>query len=305
MEDCPLLYDEYIEEGKGRYAMKKLLLFLLVLVGLYFIGSSIKEASWFPFGRGDSHTQSIKQIDLLDIKVDSSNTTIIPEDREDVKTELEGKGKLDVDRRGDIIRIEVKRKWFQNFGFWNKSKLTVRVPQEYDRDMNVTIGSGKLTMEGPSKKDPMKLKKMNVNMGSGKLDLENLDVKQYKHNGSSGMANLTSISTQTGEIKMSSGIVNVDGYEGKLDATLSSGKLNVQMDKLEDSVDVHVSSGLVKLDLPDNADFTLKGKVSSGDISCDFPLESQEVGNHKVNGKHGSGKHTIDVTVSSGKVNIY
>ncbi|MEK5520622.1 hypothetical protein B5V89_15325 [Heyndrickxia sporothermodurans] len=285
--------------------MKKLLLFLLVLVGLYFIGSSIKEASWFPFSKGDAHTQSIKHIDLLDLKVDSSNTVIIPEDREDVKAELEGKGKLDVDRSGDTIRIEVKRKWFQHFGFWNKSKLTVHVPREYNRDLNVTIGSGKLTMEGPSKKDPMKLKNMNVNMGSGQLDLENLDVKQYKHNGSSGMANLSSISTQTGEIRMSSGIVNVDGYEGELDATLSSGKLNVQMDKLEDSINVHVSSGLATLDLPDNADFTLKGKVSSGDISCDFPLESQEVGNHKVNGKHGSGKHTIDVTVSSGKVNIY
>ncbi|GIN85951.1 DUF4097 domain-containing protein [Heyndrickxia sporothermodurans] len=285
--------------------MKKLFIFILVLIGLYLVGTSIKEAAWFPFGEKGTQTESMKNIDLIDLNVSSSNTTIIPEDREHLKAKLEGRGKLVTYRKGDTIHVEVKRKWFQGFGFWNKSKVTVYIPKDYDQNMNVTVGSGNLTMSGTSKNHPMKLDKMNVNMSSGNLKLANLLVNDYNHKGSSGSAQLDSLSTKTGSIKMSSGKVDVTGYSGKLDATLSSGKLDFQMDKLTDSINVHVSSGSVKLDLPKDADFTLNGKASSGDISCDFPLKSQEIGNHKVRGTHGSGEHEIKVRVSSGNVDIY
>lgn len=285
--------------------MKKLIIFIIVLIGLYFIGSNLKEASWFPFGKKSIPTQSMKNVDVIDLTAASSNTTIIPEDREDLEAKLEGRGKLVVDRRGGTIYIEVKRKWFQGFGFWNKKKLTVYIPKDYDQKMNVTIGSGKFNMSGISKNDPLKLEEMNVNMSSGRVNLKDLTVDHYVHKGSSGSASLDALTTKTGTIKISSGKVDVREYKGKLDAKLSSGRLAVQMDELSDAIDVQVSSGSAALDLPNDANFTLNGKASSGDISCDFPLKNQKIGNHEVNGTHGTGKHEIKVKVSSGKVNIY
>ncbi|MGE8203351.1 LiaG family protein [Heyndrickxia sp. NPDC080065] len=284
--------------------MKKLLLFLLVLVCLYFIGMNLKSASWFPFGNKEAQSESMKNIKTIDVDISSQDVKIIPENREDLQAKLEGKGKLIVNRSGDTVHIKVKRKWFEGIRFWSKSGLKIYIPKDYDQNVDLTLGSGRIRMSGPSKDHPMKLKDVNVDMGSGLMELENLDVLRFQHKGSSGKASFHALAAKIGTIKMGSGVVDVSGYKGKLETKLSSGKLDIQMDELNDSVDIKVNSGLVKLELPKEADFTLNGTVGSGWISCDLPLKSRESGNHKVNGIHGTGEHQINVKVSSGKVDI-
>ncbi|QHE59856.1 DUF4097 family beta strand repeat protein [Rossellomorea vietnamensis] len=61
----------------------------------------------------------------------------------------------------------------------------------------------------------------------------------------------------------------------------------------------------MKLDLPEKASFKLKGQASSGDISCNLPLKDQKIENGDISGVAGSGQYTIDVSVSSGNVDIY
>ena len=67
---------------------------------------------------------------------------------------------------------------------------------------------------------------------------------------------------------------------------------------------MEVSSGNVQLDLPDDANFTLNGKISSGLISNDFPLNNEIKDSHTLQGTHGSGKYNVDLFVSSGRINI-
>jgi lia operon protein LiaG len=77
------------------------------------------------------------------------------------------------------------------------------------------------------------------------------------------------------------------------------------MAELTDDLNLNVSSGDLELDLPDNADFTLNGKTSSGDISCDFELKNKEENDDRLSGKHGNGKHEIKADVSSGDIVIF
>jgi len=58
------------------------------------------------------------------------------------------------------------------------------------------------------------------------------------------------------------------------------------------------------LDLPEDADFTLNGKISSGNISSDIPLKEKEQSDNRLRGKHGSGKFEIKADVSSGNIDI-
>lgn len=151
----------------------------------------------------------------------------------------------------------------------------------------------------------MSLTELTVHIGSGDVSLENIHATEFIHNGSSGDVDIKHLTTESGTFDLSSGGVHIDHYQGPLKADLSSGELNVQMDQLVGDIEVDVSSGSANIDLPEDSDFTLSGTVSSGDIHCKFPLKNQSTESRKIQGSYGSGEHSIDLSVSSGSVNIY
>jgi lia operon protein LiaG len=296
--------------GKGKWEMKKVLIIFIILVGLYSLFNIVNNSfDWVPFGEKKENQATVtNQIEQIEIDVASLSTTIIPENRNSVKAELKGKGQLIVDKNGDKIVVKVKRpwgSWFSLFNFSKNPRLTIYVPEDYDRNMNIDLGSGNLKFSGPSKQQPMKLDELIVDIGSGNLELRNLEVTQLKHDGSSGNVVIDSIKAKNGTFDVSSGNLVINHYQGAVKADLSSGNLDLQMDKLTDSIDIDVSSGNVHLDLPDNADFTLRGDVGSGKITSDFPLTSKNLNSKNIQGKHGSGKYPINLDVSSGTIKIY
>lgn len=284
--------------------MKKILLIFLVLIGLYWIFTNWVIIDWLPFGRSAQQANVTNEVELIEIDVSSLSTTIIPEDRDDIKAELTGQGKVRIDQSGNKITVTAKRKWFNFFSF-GQEKLKIYLPEDYQDSMEITLGSGNLHFSGKSKNKPMNLTKLSIDIGSGNMKLNNLKVDHFEHDGSSGNVDITSLTTKTGEFDISSGSLDLEDYSGKLNADLSSGKLSVEMNKLVDDIEIEVSSGTVDLDLPDNASFTLNGKSSSGSITCDFPLNNQNNSNRSLSGTHGTGKHKIDLDVSSGNIRIY
>lgn len=255
--------------------MQKLLAFLAVLVCLYILGMSLQRVSWLPFGNKNTQSASIKHIELIDIDASATDVTVIPDDREDVKAEYKGRGKLKVTKNGDTIKVSLERSLFQGINFWNRKKLKIYIPEDFHDKMAVNIGSGRMHLSGPSKSHPMKLDELSLDMTSGMVDLKNLNVDSFHHVGSSGNAQFDYVTAGIASIKMSSGNVEMNHFQGQLSAKLSSGRFKGQIDQLKDSIDVKINSGTVSLDFPENSSFTLNGKVSSGMISCELPLESR------------------------------
>ncbi len=275
-----------------------------ILIGLYWIFTNFINFDWLPFGRSEQQVAVTDEVGSIEIDVSSLSTTIIPEKRDDIKAELTGQGTVRVNRSGDRITITAKQKWFNFFSF-GREELRIYLPEDYQDSMKINLGSGNIHFSGESKNNPMILDNLSIDIGSGNITLRNLKVDHFEHDGSSGNVDITSLTTKTGKFEISSGSLDLDDYSGKLQAELSSGELSVEMKKLVDDIDIEVSSGTVNLDLPDNASFTLNGKSSSGNISCNFPLTSENSNNHSLTGTHGTGKHKIDLDVSSGKIRIY
>ncbi|WP_203362954.1 DUF4097 domain-containing protein [Bacillus sp. REN10] len=276
--------------------------FLIILMIVLALGTTFfikKEQS-----QGNS-AEMTRRIDNIELTVDSSQTTIIAEKRDNVKAELDGKGNLTVRTSGNTIEVEMKRKWYQWFSVLKHSNLTVYIPEDYNRNLELNVGSGDVTFSGQSNSRPMKLNNMSIDMSSGDVKLANLETDSFEHDASSGKLTIDSLTTKKGMFDLSSGDVKLTRYVGPLDGELSSGDMHVEMEKLVGDVRMDLSSGDVKLDLPDKADFTLKGKMSSGDISCDFPLKDQKIDSGDISGTHGSGKYNIDVSLSSGEMKIY
>lgn len=290
--------------GREGVTLKKIFVIFLILIGLYWIFTNWIHFDWLPFGRSEQQAAITDETDLIEIDVSSLSTTIIPEERDDLKAELTGRGTVRVDRSGDKITVTAKQKWFNFFSF-GQNKLNIYIPEDFQEDIAIDLGSGNLDFSGKSKSKPMTLSSLTIDLGSGNVKLNNLKVNRFEHDGSSGNVNIKSLSTKTGDFEISSGSLDIEDYTGKLNAELSSGKLSVEMTKLVDDVTVEVSSGTVDLDLPDNASFNLNGKSSSGNISCDFPLTSESSNTRSLSGKHGSGKHNIELTVSSGNIRVH
>ncbi|WP_408007015.1 DUF4097 domain-containing protein [Pseudalkalibacillus sp. A8] len=281
--------------------MKMLFAILIIVIGVYLLFTETKF-TWFGFANDKTFSEKVENTELIDIDVSGVNTEIVPEKRDDLKVELKGKGKVAVDRRRDDINVKVRRGWFHWFGF-DRSKLTIYVPENYDQKMNLDNGSGNLAFVGPS--NPMKLTSLEIDMNSGNLNLKNIHTGKFSHDGSSGNVDISNMKTESASFDSSSGNVKIKKYSGALTADLSSGNLNVQMDELTGDIEVEINSGSANLDLPKDADFKLKGKTSSGSIHCNFPLKNQSSDRKGIEGTYGSGEHLIDLSVSSGNIKVH
>jgi lia operon protein LiaG len=287
--------------------VKRIFILLLIITGLYIIFNQGSQMDWFRAEAKNTQALITDETDLININVSSVSTTIIPEDRDDLEAIYNGKEKLTVSKSGDTVEVGIKNNWFSWFNwspFSKKKELKIFIPADYDKNIGIDVGSGNLNFSGPSSNKPMHLEELMVDIGSGNLHLSNLAVKDFVQDVSSGNVNIDSLKTESGSFDISSGNLDLKHYTGPIEADVSSGRLNIQMDQLTDSVNIEVSSGAVNLHLPEDADFMLNGNVSSGVISCDVPLTSKEQTKHRLKGKHGSGKYPITLDVSSGIVRI-
>jgi lia operon protein LiaG len=250
---------------------------VVILVGAFLLFLTVP--SWFTFQSQEGKVTN--QTELIEIDVSSANTTIIAEKRDDVKAELDGKGTVTVETKGNTIKVEYKRKWYQTFTFFNGPKLTIYLPEDYNRDMDIDLSSGNLHVKGPL-----------IN-----IDQLSLDV-------SSGNINIESVSANSGTLDVSSGNIDVKHYIGALDVDVSSGNVSINIDQLTDDVKIDVSSGRASLNLPNDANFTLNGEVGSGGIFNSFPLKNKQETKQTLKGVQGTGEHSLDLSVSSGKIEI-
>ena len=260
---------------KAGVFLQKNLIVIVILLGAFLLLISVP--SLLPFG--NQSAELTDDIDVIEIDVSGISTIIIPDKRDNVEADLDGNGTVQVEKSGNSIEINYKRKWFQPFGFLCVQNSTIYLPEDFKGDLAIEVGSG--------------------NVNSKDLHLNNLilDVN-------SGNVNMDSIRAQTGFLDVRSGNIDLQHYTGLLEADVSSGNLSIQMDELSDDVKVEVSSGHVELDLPDKADFTLDGNVSSGLISSSFSLKNKQESKQILKGMYGTGEHYVDLRVSSGKIEV-
>lgn len=264
--------------------MKRILILFLLIIGVYIVFTKVDYSTWLPFTKHTTEASVSSSTETIDIDINGVGTAIIPEKRNNLQAELNGKGTVTVEEKGNSISVTYRRNWFDWFPFFDQPKLTIYIPEDYKQNMSIRAGSGALDFSSPSE-TPMKLNRLNVEMGSGSLKINNLNA-------------------EAGTFNVSSGRVSVNHFSGKLNGTVSSGIFAAQLDELKGSIDVEVSSGMAKLDLPNNANFTLDGRVSSGIISNQFPLKNQLEDKKHLQGIHGSGKYDVNLTVSSGTITI-
>lgn len=289
---------------KAGYNMKKIMVIFLVIVGGYLLFTFFGSILSF-FGEDNDSIKLTNKIDTIEFDINSATVTVIPENRDDVKIKLDGRGKAILEKKGDTIIISHENNSFISFPFFRTAHLKVYVPNDYNKDMVMDLGSGTINLGGESEKNPFQLKELSIEMNSGNLKLNNLDIEDFILNLGSGNLSAHSLVSEISSLDISSGNVKLTDFIGELEADVSSGKLDIQVRELQNSMKIDISSGDLVLDLPDQADFTLDGKTGSGNLSFDLPLEVEKQDNRHLKGTRGTGKHEIEIDVSSGNARIH
>jgi lia operon protein LiaG len=290
--------------------MKKLLGILLILAGIFILFHTFVDHRmdwrWFADGKQNHRSAVIDGVENIRIEASASNVHIIPDTRENVTADLQGKGRVNIDRSGDTLKINVKYHWSNWVPFGGTTRLDVYVPERYNQNMVIHNGSGHLWFSGMSQDHPMSLDQLDIKMSSGKGDLRDLNVHRLEVDVSSGDLELRYLTAKATDLDFSSGRVELIHYVGPLNGKFSSGMLKAQFDQLKGDVDLDTSSGVVSVDLPKKADYTLDARASSGVIRSDLPLKNIVVKKRNaLKGSYGTGKYDVRISVSSGVARIY
>ncbi len=252
----------------------------------------------------DKQRISLSGVNSIELYTSSGDIEIVTENRNDIYIELKSyrNGPELFIEKGRTLKIEVKKPRFRLFDFnRGEVKLTIVLPNDYNDNLKTVSSSGDVNVTG------LELENLDIKLSSGDLTAEDITAENAKLSASSGEMELKKLKMEDLEVSLSSGSLEIDGFTGRLSGRLSSGSVDMKIDKLVDDIELRLSSGSVEIDFSENdLDAELELRTSSGDIEVDFPvLITDKQKDNRLTGKVGNGKYKINITCSSGDISLY
>lgn len=157
---------------------------------------------------------------------------------------------------------------------------------------------------GEFNSDGITAKSASFQTSSGAIRV-NITTDDLKLHSTSGEIMSSNVTAKTCSAGASSGRIELVGNPGRLEASTTSGEVKLEYNEYANDIDVRTSSGSVSIKLPQDAQFHLSHKTSSGDSRVDFPVTvSGSTGRKGIEGTVVSDRNTINVTTSSGSLNL-
>jgi hypothetical protein len=145
--------------------------------------------------------------------------------------------------------------------------------------------------------------RVNVQTGSGNIQAQNVTAP---FSGQTGSGDIEASLTGAGDVDVhtGSGTIRVKGIRGGVQAHTGSGDVEADGD-VTGPWRLHSGSGTVRMALGPSGGFNLDVHTSSGSIHSDLPITVQgSLGGHELKGAVRGGGPSVDVSTSSGDVDI-
>ncbi|GAG73097.1 unnamed protein product, partial [marine sediment metagenome] len=138
---------------------------------------------------------------------------------------------------------------------------------------------------------------------SADVDISNLDINNFQCKTVSGDLRIEFLGSDNLTLKTTSGNINMLNILGNLKVDSVSGDINVGYRVFDNNVDIKTTSGKVKIDLPQNAEFYLKTNTVSGEVVAKFPITIISFNKmNQLEGTVGTGDNRIIVDTVSGSI---
>lgn len=303
------------------FDMKKFALtVLMVAIGAFFIGGlvlvstgGIKKTNWNTESIQETKTVSMNNVQNISVGSSSADVVVEPEDRTDLKAELKAnvskdikyRFKLTAEKNGNDINISLNNNhMFSFFDFdmmtVNNLTLYIYVPKNYANNIAVDCTSGDIKISD------FNIKELKAKTSSGDVEIKNINSDKFLCECTSGSIQGEKITTKDGNADTSSGDIKLSEYTGNIDASASSGSINLNFIKMPEKIDGESSSGDIRVSLPSDSKFSADAETTSGDINCDFPItiNKGESDRQTLKGTVGSDENKMNLKATSGSIDI-
>ncbi|MEH7651547.1 DUF4097 domain-containing protein [Bacillus safensis] len=288
--------------------MKRLIGLIFILAGVFLmIGMLFKNGDLFhlSFSREKPVTTAsakTEEIDQLDISLSGFRVKVKPENRSDISvTAVNGKGKMYAEQTGGTFKVRAENKSFLFFTQFEKGELLVKIPTDYHKNVKITGGSGVSEINGEGK---LSLQDVILKSTSGNLTAENFSAKNVEIKATSGRLAVSHIDAKDSDIGATSGRADIKDVKGELQLGMTSGRLTASFDTIESPVSFHMTSGSAKFNLPDEGDFNVQVKKTSGSVDHSYDFDQVNSEGRGFTGTQGKGTHLVDIEMTSGNLKL-
>lgn len=243
-----------------------------------------------------------EEIDQLDISLSGFRVKVKPENRSDISvTAVNGKGKMYAEQTGGTFKIRAENKSFLFFTQFEKGELLVKIPTDYHKNVKITGGSGVSEINGEGK---LSLQDVILKSTSGNLTAENFSAKNVEIKATSGRLAVSHIDAKDSDIGATSGRADIKDVKGELQLGMTSGRLTASFDTIESPVSFHMTSGSARFNLPDDGDFNVQVKKTSGSVDHSYDFDQVDSEGRGFKGTQGKGTHLVDIEMTSGNLKL-
>lgn len=253
------------------------MIFSLVMLYILLLFKPVKEFD----------KEEITELDnIKEVVVNSSyaEVNLMSSDTSDLRVCFYGKEKsipkLIVTSENNKVNVSLIKPLGITF-YSGKMKLDIYIPKSYTHDLTVKTPSKPICLSG------LKLNKLFCESSSGDILIK-------------------SVTIAAAELETASGDQTLSDFNGDLKAISSAGIINVDYSFFNNNVIMETASGSIDLKLPENAEFHLDAKSSSGTINSDFQIElSGTMEKSNLEGEVKSSKNEINLITASGNIYIH
>ncbi|WP_437124984.1 LiaG family protein [Bacillus pumilus] len=288
--------------------MKRLIGLICIFVGVFLIiGMLFKNGDLFhlSFSREKAVTSASAkkdEVDHLDISLSQFRVKVEPENRSDISVSVvNGKGKMYAEQTGGTFKIRAENKGFLFFSSFEKGELLVKIPTNYHKNVKITGGSGVSEVDGEGK---LSLQDVTLKSTSGNLTAENFSAKRVEIKATSGRLSVSHINAEVSDIGATSGRADIKDVKGELQLSMTSGRLTASFDTIDSPVFFHMTSGSAKFNLPDDGDFKVQVKKTSGSVDHSYNFDQADNEGRDFTGTRGKGTHLVDIEMTSGSLKL-
>lgn len=271
----------------------------------------------------------VKEQQLLKLENDNGSIDIAAYDGNDVVVEptlllsAKREGKLekikkevrfDVNEKGHVMSVEVKRSKSQ-FSLFNlfrgddfyAVRLQVKVPRALAVDAKTLNGKvvaqdvrGDVTLESLNGDIQIAKIEGNAVLETANGSIRGTDVSGSVHaETSNGSIHLQNVSEAV-EVETTLGSIDLTDVAAAVRAETSAGSIVINSRKIGGNWRVFTSAGKIDVTLPETADARIRAETTLGKVTSDFPLD----GGKGHRGSVGNGTYDIDLETSAGSIAI-
>lgn len=182
----------------------------------------------------------------------------------------------------------------------NKDCVKIYVPDELYDTIIIDSNAGSTEMINVAAKD------IELDLSAGNLTYaqpEGMGAHSLAIHLSAGNCTVYNAKTDTFDIEMSAGNIDVYGLSGTGDIDLSAGNGNINLSELSGDVTINASAGNLDFNLPEGISATIGCDKSAGSVTVKYgDIKNDLNDNEEV--VIGTGRHEIFADISAGSINI-